>query len=121
MVVQDASRYRADLRPAVARLFGLGRMAGLIGVVPGSPADRAGLRPGDAIAAIDRVPVVTGARSGPRAANGGRHRRQRPPLRRSGARAGAARDRPQRPTPRPCPGGSAGVRGAGPARLRREA
>jgi hypothetical protein len=55
LVVQDASQYRDDLRPAVAQLFGLTDLPTVMSVVPGSSGDRAGVRPGDGIVALNGV------------------------------------------------------------------
>ena len=48
-----------DITPELAGSFGLGRERGAIiaGVVRGSPADRAGVRPGDILLAVDGKPV----------------------------------------------------------------
>jgi Zn-dependent protease with chaperone function len=53
--LHDASQYSADYRPAAIRLFDLGDEPGVMAVVAGSPADRAGLQTGDAIVAINNV------------------------------------------------------------------
>lgn len=53
LVLHDAAQYAAAYRPAAMRLFGLDRGVGVEGVVPGSPAERAGLRAGDIVTAID--------------------------------------------------------------------
>jgi hypothetical protein len=59
--LHDASQYSADYRPAAIRLFGLGEGPGVMAVVFGSPADRAGLKTGDAILAINDIPTRTDA------------------------------------------------------------
>ena len=61
--LHDASQYSADYRPAAIRLFGLGDGPGVMAVVFGSPADRAGLQTGDAIVAINGVPTRADAPS----------------------------------------------------------
>lgn len=53
LVVQDASQYRADLRPAVAQLFGLTDLPTVTAVVPDSVGARAGVRVGDGIVTIN--------------------------------------------------------------------
>ncbi|HET8611894.1 MAG TPA: M48 family metallopeptidase [Sphingomonas sp.] len=73
MIVQDASQYRGDLRPAVAALFDLGAFPAVTGVVPGGPADRAGVRPGDQVAAVNGRSLVAGLPAvGSKKANGRR-------------------------------------------------
>ena len=57
--LHDASQYSADYREAAIRLFGLGEGPGLMAVVSGSAADRAGLQAGDALLAINGVPTRT--------------------------------------------------------------
>jgi hypothetical protein len=53
LVVQDASQYRADLRPAVAQLFGLIDLPTVTAVVPDGAGDRAGIRASDGIVAMN--------------------------------------------------------------------
>jgi serine protease Do len=62
-----------DLTPALVRAFRLPRPTGALitEVVAGSPADRAGLRAGDAIFEIDGAPIVRGAELAWRASLGG--------------------------------------------------
>lgn len=52
-----------DLDPALAEAFGVGERAGavLVDVVPGSPAERAGLEPGDVILAVNGQQVSNAA------------------------------------------------------------
>lgn len=52
-----------DLDPALAEAFGVGERAGavLVDVVPGSPAERAGLEPGDVILAVNGQEVSSAA------------------------------------------------------------
>ena len=49
-----------DITPELADSFGLGKRSGamIAGVVRGGPADRAGIRPGDILVAVDRKSVV---------------------------------------------------------------
>lgn len=64
LIVQEPAQYRADLRPAMAALYNLGPYPAVTGVVPGGPADRAGVRTGDQVTALDGVPLgATPARS----------------------------------------------------------
>jgi hypothetical protein len=53
LVVQDASQYREDLRPAVAQLFGLTDLPTVTAVVPDGAGARAGIRVGDGIIAMN--------------------------------------------------------------------
>lgn len=53
LIVQDASQYRADLRPAMAMLYKLEDRPAVTGVVPDSAGDRASIRVGDAILAVN--------------------------------------------------------------------
>lgn len=58
MVVHDLSQYDPGIRPAVARAFALGGGIGVIQIVPGSAAERAGLRIDDEIVAVGNQSVV---------------------------------------------------------------
>jgi hypothetical protein len=58
LVVQDASQYSADLRPDLALLYGMTDLPTVTAVVPGSAGEAAGIRPGDAIVAIDGADVA---------------------------------------------------------------
>jgi hypothetical protein len=51
--VHDLSQYGADFRPAAIRAFGLEAGPGVLAVVPGGPADRAGLRLDDILLSLD--------------------------------------------------------------------
>ncbi|HEV2866489.1 MAG TPA: M48 family metallopeptidase [Allosphingosinicella sp.] len=67
--VHDLSAYNGDYRPAAIRAFGFGADPAVLAVVPGSSAERAGLRPDDAIsrvdgAAFDAVTGLTPGQSG---------------------------------------------------------
>jgi hypothetical protein len=67
MVLHDLSQYDPGVRASVSRAFSLGSGFGIIEVVPGSAAERAGLRIDDEILALDGMSVedpVTVARSG---------------------------------------------------------
>lgn len=59
-VIHDLSQYGADFRPAAIRAFGLDAGPGVLAVVPGGPADRAGLRADDILLAFDGRPVPRG-------------------------------------------------------------
>ncbi len=56
--VHTLEQYGPAYRAAASSLFALGKSPGVLAVAPGSPADAAGLREGDALVAIDgqRVP-----------------------------------------------------------------
>lgn len=60
LIIHDALQYNQDYRPAAIRLFGLGDRPGIMAIVPGSPAERAGFRPNDMLLAIGGVPVAAG-------------------------------------------------------------
>lgn len=53
LVVQARSQYGVDYRAAASQLLGLGDRPGVVFVVPGSPAERAGVRRGDTVVSID--------------------------------------------------------------------
>lgn len=58
LLVQDASQFRGDVRPAAIALYGLQQGPAISGVVPGSAADRAGLRAGDQLVALNGQPLA---------------------------------------------------------------
>lgn len=53
LVVHDLSQYTSNFRDAARSLFGADRGISVEGVVPGSPAEAAGIRPDDMLLAID--------------------------------------------------------------------
>ena len=55
LVMHDIGSYNADTRATIAQCFGLGMGFGILGVVPGSGADHAGLHAGDEIVGVDGV------------------------------------------------------------------
>lgn len=57
LVLQDLAQFSGADRTAAARTFGLGEAPAVSAVVPGSVADQAGLRAGDAIVAIDGATI----------------------------------------------------------------
>lgn len=57
LVLQHLSQFEVADRPGMIAALGLDRGPAMIAVVPGSPADRAGLRPGDVLLAVDDVPL----------------------------------------------------------------
>ncbi|MBV9883050.1 MAG: M48 family metalloprotease [Sphingomonadaceae bacterium] len=58
--VHDLSQYGADFRPAAIRAFGLDAGPGVLALVPGSPAERAGLRLDDVLISLDGRPLPHG-------------------------------------------------------------
>ena len=65
-VVQDLSQYGAEFRAAASRAFGLDAGPGVLALVAGGPADRAGLRTDDILLAFDgrAVPRANPERNG---------------------------------------------------------
>ena len=59
-VLHDISQYGAEYRPAAIEAFGLDQGPGVLALVPGGPADRAGLRTDDILLAFDGRPVPRG-------------------------------------------------------------
>ncbi len=59
-VIHDLSQYGADYRADAARTFGLDAGPGVLALVPGGPAERAGLRTDDILLALDGRPVPRG-------------------------------------------------------------
>jgi hypothetical protein len=64
LILQSAQQYGPRLRAAAERVFGIDARPSVEAVVPGGPADRAGLRSGDVIIAIDGQPVAAPAGRG---------------------------------------------------------
>ena len=58
--VHDLSQYGADFRPAAIRAFGLDAGPGVLALVPGGPAERAGMRLDDVLLSLDGRPVPHG-------------------------------------------------------------
>jgi hypothetical protein len=58
LILHDLAGYDAVVRPQVARVYGLGAGFGVRLLVPGSSADRAGLRRGDEIVALDGQDLI---------------------------------------------------------------
>jgi beta-barrel assembly-enhancing protease len=59
--VHDLSQYGADFRAAATRAFGLDAGPGVLALVPGGPAERAGLRLDDILLSLDGQPLPQGA------------------------------------------------------------
>jgi hypothetical protein len=59
-LVQTIDQYREVYRPAAVQILGLGEWPGITSVAPGSPAEAAGLRAGDALMAINGTPFPRG-------------------------------------------------------------
>lgn len=60
LLIHDLGQYPRSQRAAAQGQFGLGDFPAILSIVPGSAAARAGLMVGDAIVAIDGVPVPRG-------------------------------------------------------------
>jgi Zn-dependent protease with chaperone function len=58
--VHDLSQYGASFRPAAIRAFGLDAGPAVLALVPGGPADRAGLRLDDVLLSLDGRPLPHG-------------------------------------------------------------
>jgi hypothetical protein len=58
--VHDLSQYGTSFRPAAIRAFGLDAGPGVLALVPGSPAERAGLRLDDVLISADGRPLPHG-------------------------------------------------------------
>src|SRR5258708_28189588 len=52
--------FNAQENPAIARVYGVQSGITISSVVPGSPADRAGLKVGDTIVSVDGKPIKNG-------------------------------------------------------------
>src|SRR6476620_5639405 len=61
MLLHDLSQYETGVRPSVSRAFSLGSGFGIIQIVPGSAAERAGLHIDDEIVAVRGVSVEDAA------------------------------------------------------------
>ena len=64
LVLHDAQQYAPGIRAEAVRHFGLGAEPSVLAVAPGSPAERAGLRPDDALVAISGQALAAGPASG---------------------------------------------------------
>lgn len=62
MVVHALAQYGAGERDAARRAFGFDAPVAVEAVVPGGPAERAGVRPNDALVAVDGVAVAGGGK-----------------------------------------------------------
>ena len=60
LVIHDLSQYGAEFRPAAIRAFRLDAGPGVLALVPGGPAERAGVRLDDVLLAFDGRPVPQG-------------------------------------------------------------
>lgn len=58
LLLHDRSAYPAAVRDEIAGQYGLGEGIGVLGVVTGSPADRAGLKSGDEVVGIGGTPLA---------------------------------------------------------------
>lgn len=63
--IETLDQYAADERAAAAAEFGLGDLPQVSAVVPGSAADKAGIRAGDVLVAVDGEPVPHAVAGGP--------------------------------------------------------
>ncbi len=57
LMLQSALQYSPRLRPIARKLFGIDDRPAVDVVVPGSPADHAGLQPGDVVLTVDGQPL----------------------------------------------------------------
>lgn len=58
LVLHELGQYGGDYRLAAARLFALDSAPGISGVIPGSPAEQAGLRANDTLLAINGIELA---------------------------------------------------------------
>lgn len=65
LIIHDLTQYEQALRPILKQRLNMGETATVLAVVPGSAADRAGLRAGDALYQIGGKPVPLGAAKRP--------------------------------------------------------
>lgn len=61
-VIQDLAQYTAPLRPAAREALGLGELPTVVGIVPGSTAERAGLRTGDQLESVAGAAIPLGGK-----------------------------------------------------------
>ncbi len=59
LILHQRAQYRPEVRDAAKRVFGLDEAPSVLAVAPGSAAARAGLLAGDAIVAVNGVPLPT--------------------------------------------------------------
>jgi len=57
LLIHGIEQYGPAYRTAAADLFSLGSAPGIAAILPGSPAERAGIRPGDELRAINGAPL----------------------------------------------------------------
>ncbi len=58
LLLHDLSAYPLSVRSAVSARYRMAEGFGILGIVPGSPADEGGLKAGDEIVALNEVPIA---------------------------------------------------------------